>query len=98
MTELSARQREAILRRAIISVKPEYYSWPIEAQERYRVSVPDEDAYRMNQIVLKALFGIEASTQAAVDAAFSSLTDRASTSCLPAPFRRSKGSAMTIFI
>jgi hypothetical protein len=78
MNERSARKRQAALRHAIIGVKPEYYSWPTEAQERYRVSIPDEDSFRINQALLKALFDIQADTQEAVDAAFKSFDDEQS--------------------
>ncbi len=55
LTKLSARQKEAALRRAIIRVKPEYYSWSPEAQERYRVTMPEEDLFRINRALLQAL-------------------------------------------
>lgn len=78
MPSFTARQREAILRRAIIGVKPEYYSWPVEAQERYRVSIPGEEAFRFDQILLKELFGIRVDTQEAADAVFKGFDDERS--------------------
>lgn len=50
------------LRHALMRVNPEYFAWPIEAQERYRVSMPEKDAFRLRQELLKALFGIRAQT------------------------------------
>ncbi len=70
-----ARQREAALRRAIIGAKPEYYSWPPDVQERYRVNMPEEDLSRVQQGLLQALFGIRADTAEAVDAAAEALDD-----------------------
>lgn len=51
------------LRQALMRVNPEYFAWPIEAQERYRVSMPERDAFRVRQELLKALFGIQAKTE-----------------------------------
>ncbi len=43
-------------------VNPEYFAWSIEAQERYRVSMPEQDAFRLRQELVKALFGLHAKT------------------------------------
>lgn len=43
-------------------VNPEYFAWSIEAQERYRVSMPEKDAFRLRQGLLKALFGLRSKT------------------------------------
>ena len=51
------------LRRAFMRVNPEYFAWPIEAQERYRASMPEHDAFRLRQEVVKTLFGIHAHTE-----------------------------------
>lgn len=75
MTELSARQREAALRRAIIGVKPDYYSWPSEVQERYRVTMPDRDMFLINQALMKALFAIRVDTEESMDEAFAAFDD-----------------------
>jgi len=44
-------------------VNPEYFAWPIEAQEQYRVSMPAQDAFRLRQELVQALFGIRAYTE-----------------------------------
>jgi len=75
MTEISARQKEAALRRAIIGVKPEYYAWPPEQQERYRVTMPDEDCFRIQQALLKALLDITVTTQEQAEDVFKSFSD-----------------------
>ncbi len=51
------------LRRAFMRVNPAYFTWPIEAQERYRVNMPEHDAFRLRQEVVKTLFGIHAHTE-----------------------------------
>ncbi len=66
---LSAREREAALRRAIIRVKSAYFSWPPEVQERYRARIPDQDDFRIRQALLQALFHIQVQTQEDMEAA-----------------------------
>jgi hypothetical protein len=60
---LSDSGKEAALKRAVMRVKPEYFSWPIEAQEHYRVAMPDMDMFRIRQALLKALFSISVKTE-----------------------------------
>ena len=43
-------------------VKPDYFSWPVEALERYRVSMPERDAFRIRQVLLKAIFDVRIKT------------------------------------
>ena len=43
-------------------VNPDYFAWSLEAQERYRVSMPEQDAFRLRQELVKALFGLQAKT------------------------------------
>jgi len=50
-------------------VKPEYFSWSPEAQEKYHLSMPDEDHFRIRQTVLKGLFQIEVATEDKMEAA-----------------------------
>ena len=50
------------LRRAFMRVNPDYFSWSVEAQERYRVNMPEKDAFRIRQELLKALFDIRVKT------------------------------------
>jgi hypothetical protein len=71
----TAGAREAILRRAIIRVKPEYFSWPLDVQERYRVTMPDADDFRIRQAVLKALFDIQVDTRERMHAVFDAFND-----------------------
>ena len=51
------------LRQTLMRVNPEYFAWPIETQERYRVRMPEHDAFRLRQALLKALFGIHAKSE-----------------------------------
>jgi len=60
---LPSSDREAILRRAIIRAKPEYYALPETEQERYRLSVPKGQDFLICQAVLRSLFGIEVDTE-----------------------------------
>lgn len=75
MSNATARERDAALRRAIISVNPDYFSWPTEAQERYRVRMPEEDTFRIRRAVLKELLGIDAATEATMKEACKALDD-----------------------
>ena len=71
----SASKREAATRRAIISAAPDYFSWPPEAQERYRATLPKEAYSRIRQSLLKTLFGINAATYAGAEAVIDSFDD-----------------------
>ncbi|PPD43752.1 MAG: hypothetical protein CTY16_12490 [Methylobacter sp.] len=57
VTSISSKQ-EASIRRAIISVVPDYFAWTEEEQERYRATMSDDDNFRIRQIVVNVLFGI----------------------------------------
>jgi hypothetical protein len=69
------QDRVAALRRALMRVTPEYFSWPTEQQERYRVAMPEEDWFRIRQTVLQSLFQIEVKTQADMDAVLDDFND-----------------------
>ena len=70
----AAREREAALRRVLTRVKPEYCSWLVEAQEPYRVHLSEDDAFRIEQTVLKILFGLPVDTKAQRNTAFDTCT------------------------
>jgi hypothetical protein len=59
MTASVNQQPEAALRRSLMRVKPEYFSWPKEEQEKYRVHLPDEDDFRLRKSVINELWGIQ---------------------------------------
>jgi hypothetical protein len=44
-------------------VNPEYFPWSLEAQEHYRVSMPEHDTFRLRQELVNALFGLHAHTE-----------------------------------
>jgi hypothetical protein len=67
--------RESALRRAIIRAIPEYYSWPTIEQERYRLNLPEGQAFRIRQAVLKSLFGIEVFSEDAMEDVMKEFTD-----------------------
>ncbi len=62
------------LRRAMMRVRPEYFSWPQEQQERYGVAVPEEDRERLDLVLMQELFG---RTKASVEQT-ESISDRLS--------------------
>jgi hypothetical protein len=72
--QVSASEREAVLRRAIIRVKPEYFAWPVADQECYRVCMPEQDAFRMEQAVVRSLFALQVETPAQLSAAMDTFT------------------------
>ena len=45
------------LRRAMMRVRPEFFSWPVEKRERYGTRLPEEDKHRLDQALMKELFG-----------------------------------------
>ena len=51
------------LRRAMMKVRPEYFRWRIERQERYGVAIPKGDAASLDRVLLKELFGRVYATQ-----------------------------------
>jgi hypothetical protein len=78
--QLSTSEEVVVLRRAMIRVRPDYFAWPVEEQERCRVSLPEQDAFRIEQAVVKSLFNVRATTPAQLTAAFDGFT--------PAQYRR----------
>jgi len=74
VTQSEAKQ-EAGVRRAIISVVPDYFAWPAEIQERYRATMPDEDHLRIRQVLLKAFFDIKTTNREDLEAALNFFND-----------------------
>ena len=72
--QVSTNEREAVLRRAIIRVKPEYFAWPVEEQERYRVGMSEQDFFRIEQAVLRGLLDLKVKTPAQLSAALDAFT------------------------
>lgn len=65
----------ASLKRAVMRIKPEYFSWSLEAQEQYRVTMPDEDKFRFEQALLKALFRISVKSKEEMNKVFDAFDD-----------------------
>jgi|GEM_PF-2298319 len=65
-------KQEAAIRRAIISVVPDYFAWTDEVQERYRANMPDDDHFRIQQVLIKALLGIKTATRDELETALDS--------------------------
>jgi len=70
-----AREKAAVLRRAMIRVKPDYFSLSAEAQEHYRVNIPKEDWFYIQRSVLNGLFHIQVNTPEQLSAALDSFDD-----------------------
>lgn len=45
------------LRRAVMKVQPDYFRWPIERQEHYSLTMPNENHARFDEALLSELFG-----------------------------------------
>lgn len=67
--------KQAAVRRAIISVVPDYFAWPAEIQERYRATMPDDDRLRIRQALLKVLFDIKTTDHEDLEAALDCFND-----------------------
>lgn len=51
------------LRRGLMRANPGYFTMSIEEQERYRVSMPDEDVFTIEQQVFRDLMNINVSSR-----------------------------------
>lgn len=71
----SGAKQEAAVRRAIISVEPDYFAWPAEIQERYRATMSDKDRLRIRQVLLKVLFDIKTTSRDDLEAALDCFND-----------------------
>jgi hypothetical protein len=49
------------LKKAIIKIVPDYFSWDKKHQEQYRVDTPEQDAFKIRQFLLRELFDISVS-------------------------------------
>jgi hypothetical protein len=67
MTE-QTQERETILRQAIMQIKPEYFSWPLDEQEKYRVALPPDEWSHIKEFVVRSLFHVEVATADDLDA------------------------------
>ncbi len=71
----SNSNKEAALRRALMRVKPEYFSWSKEEQEQYGVEAPDREYFRIKQALYKTLFDIDLPTEEALENASNNFCD-----------------------
>jgi hypothetical protein len=72
--EKSKREQEAILRRAIIAAKAEYFSWTQEEQEKYRAQRKLKDDFMFYKFIFMELFDFKAETQEELDAYYDELS------------------------
>lgn len=66
---------DAALRRAIIRIWPDYFSWPERRQEQRRLQTSREDDFRIRQTVIQSLFGREARSEEELDALLDSFDE-----------------------
>ena len=57
------------LRRAVMKVRPEYFSWPLEQRAGYGVAIPKRDAASLDKALLRELFGKSYATRKEASAA-----------------------------
>jgi len=65
--EIHQTSWNAVLRQAVIRVKPDYFALSEAEREHYRLQLNVEDDFRIRQIVLKELFGIAVNTTEEMD-------------------------------
>ena len=58
------------LKKAIIKFVPDYFSWDKERQEQYRVDTSEEDAFKIEQFLLRELFDISVSNDDELEVAW----------------------------
>ena len=63
------------LRRALMRVNPDYFTLPVADQERYRVAIPEKDAFLIEKMLLESLFQISIKTKNQRNAALKALTE-----------------------
>jgi hypothetical protein len=65
----------AVLRQAVIRVKPDYFALSNAEREHYRLRLNTKDEFRIRQAVLKDVFGIVANTTEELDATLDTFDD-----------------------
>lgn len=61
------------LRRAVMTLRPEFFSWSIEERERFAAHLSRPDRTTLERVLLKELFGIVLETEQQVDEAIDDL-------------------------
>jgi hypothetical protein len=51
----------AVAKRALMAADPLYFSWPVEQQERFRITMDDDASNRVQRILLEGLLDIQCS-------------------------------------
>lgn len=65
----------AVLRQAVIRVKPDYFALSNAEREHYRLRLNTKDEFRIRQAVLKDVFGIVVNTTEELDATLDTFDD-----------------------
>ena len=63
------------LKKAIIKIVPDYFSWDQKRQEQYRVDTPKEDAFKIRQFLLRELFDIFVSNENELEEAWRAMNE-----------------------
>ncbi len=63
------------LKKAIIKIVPDYFSWDQKRQEQYRVDTPKEDAFKIRQFLLRELFDISVSNKDELEEAWRAMNE-----------------------
>ena len=66
---------EVAFKRIMMAVNPDYFSWEIAEQERYRLGLSDEECFRIERDALKILFDIRVDTKEKMEAVCNSFRD-----------------------
>lgn len=62
IVRMSEHRESPLLRHAILRVQPDYFFWSRQEQENYRVNIPREDDFKINQYLFLKLFNITVHT------------------------------------
>ena len=73
--ETNQTQWNAVLRQAVIRVKPDYFALSETEREYYRLHTDTEDDFRIRQVVLNELFGLAINTAEELDAMLDTFDD-----------------------
>ena len=65
----------AVLRQAVVRVKPDYFALSETEREYYRLRLNTEDDFFIRQTILKELFGIVANTTEELDSVLDTFDD-----------------------
>ena len=74
--ETNQTEWNAVLRQAVIRVKPDYFALSETEREYYRLHLSTEDSFRIRKTVLKELFGLAANTTEELESVLNTFDER----------------------